>query len=149
MNITKEYASPKIGEVYLVGLYGSDHEQTGNRPCVVFQNNVGNRFSPNVIIIPLTSKLKKTNQPTHVFLEAAKTGLALDSMALCENPMCVSKLKLGRYITRLSDYYMKKIAIANILATSSISFIDNRDLEEIRNAAVALNSYSATRGDYV
>lgn len=140
---TNENPSPKIGEVYLVGLYGSDHEQTGTRPCVVFQNNVGNKFSPNVIIIPLTSKLKKPGQPTHVFLEASKTGLALDSMALCENPMCVSKLKLGRYITKLPDSYMEKIAIGNILATSSISFIDNCDLEKIREKAVALNSTAA------
>ena len=57
---------PRIGDVYYVEFTGVGSVQNGNRPAVVFQNNVGNRYSPNVAVLPMTSKLKKSNQPTHV-----------------------------------------------------------------------------------
>lgn len=77
---------PQIGEVYLMKFGGSGSEQSGWRPGVVFQNNMGNAYSPNIIALPLTSSLKKTNQPTHVIIKAADSGLRRDSMVLCENP---------------------------------------------------------------
>lgn len=57
--------TPQIGEVYLMKFSGSGSEQVGWRPGLVFQNNVGNSHSPNVIALPLTSSIKKTSQPTH------------------------------------------------------------------------------------
>lgn len=50
---------PQIGEVYLMKFGGSGSEQSGWRPGVVFQNNMGNAYSPNIIALPLTSSLKK------------------------------------------------------------------------------------------
>lgn len=82
---------PQIGEVYLMKFGGSGSEQSGWRPGVVFQNNMGNAYSPNIIALPLTSSLKKTNQPTHVIIKAADSGLRRDSMVLCENPERMSK----------------------------------------------------------
>ena len=61
--------TPQIGEVYLMKFSGSGSEQVGWRPGLVFQNNVGNSHSPNVIALPLTSSIKKTSQPTHVFVK--------------------------------------------------------------------------------
>lgn len=119
---------------------GSSSEQTGYRPGLVFQNNKGNMFSPNIIALPITSNLKNLNQPTHVVLKAAETGLALDSMVICENPQRMSKDKIGRFVTRLSDEYMAKIAEANLLATSAISYIDPDSLKRIWTVAVKLNS---------
>ena len=43
-------------------------EQSGIRPVLVIQNNVGNKYSPTLIITPLTSKAKKLAQPTHVII---------------------------------------------------------------------------------
>lgn len=44
-------------------------EQSGNRPAVVLQNDVGNFYSPTLIIATLTSKAaKKYTQPTHCLL---------------------------------------------------------------------------------
>lgn len=51
--------SPSIGEVYLMKFNGEGSEQSGVRLGVVFQNNVGNTNSPNIIALPLTSSLKK------------------------------------------------------------------------------------------
>lgn len=44
-------------------------EQSGNRPAVVLQNDVGNFYSPTLIVATLTSKAaKKYTQPTHCLL---------------------------------------------------------------------------------
>lgn len=119
---------PRIGEVYLMEFDGVGSEQRGWRPGVVFQNNIGNSFSPNIIALPLTSSLKKIGQPTHVVLDAEKTGLRMDSMVLCENPECISKDRVGNYITTIPKEYMKKIAEASLLATSAIIFLDRESL---------------------
>lgn len=123
MKSSNNTKNPKIGDIYLVYFDGSGNEQKGFRPGLVFQNNVGNEHSPNLIVLPLTSALKKTNQPTHVFIPK-EVGLRKDSMVLCENPKCMSKYKLGEYITTLPEEYMAQVAVGNILSSSAIAFID-------------------------
>lgn len=45
-------------------------EQTGIRPVLILQNDIGNKFSPTTIIAPITSKVKtKAKLPTHVFIK--------------------------------------------------------------------------------
>ena len=135
----KDNFTPKIGEVYLMKFSGTGSEQTGWRPGVIFQNNIGNKHSPNVIVLPITSVIKKSSQPTHVFLPAKETGLKLDSMVLCENPERMSKDKIGKYITTLSSDYMSKIAVADLLATSAISFVSLDILISVWERASKLN----------
>lgn len=118
---------PQIGDVYLMKFGGSGSEQSGWRPGVVFQNNVGNAHSPNIIALPLTSSIKKTNQPTHVIVKAADSGLRRDSMVLCENP-------------ELSEEYMKQVAEANLLATGAIAYLDIEALLAVWKKAAALNA---------
>lgn len=119
---------------------GNCNEQHGWRPGLVFQNNTGNMHSPNIIALPLTSALKKGHLPTHVMLPAGETGLVRDSMVLCENPERMSKERLGNYLTSLPKEYMSKIAIANLLATSAISYIDPEMLMSVWQKASALNT---------
>lgn len=131
---------PRIGDIYMMDFSGSDSEQHGWRPGLVFQNNTGNYYSPNIIALPLTSSIKKTNQPTHVVLYAADTGLRLNSMVLCENPQRMAKERIGQYITTLSDEYMRKVAVANLLATSAISYLDMNTLANAWRRASSLNA---------
>ena len=132
--------TPKIGDIYMMKFGGSANEQYGWRPGLVFQNNVGNTYSPNIIALPLTSVLKKANQPTHVVVRANDTGLKRDSMVLCENPERMSKERVGDYITTLSDAYMKQVAEASLLSSSVISFLDIELLVSVWKKAVALNA---------
>ena len=133
--------APQIGELYLVDFDGCGSEQKGKRPGLVFQNNTGNKYSPNIIVLPLTSSLKKSGQPTHVVIPAnEQTGLRKDSMVLCENPICVSKERLGSYLTTLPQDYMAQISVAYLLATSAISFIDPCLLTALWQKSVLLNS---------
>ncbi len=131
---------PQIGEVYMMNFSGTGSEQTGWRPGLVFQNNIGNIHSPNVIALPLTSSIKKVDQPTHVIIQTQDSGLYVDSMVLCENPERMSKSNIGQYITKLSDTYMQKIAVASLLATSAVSFLETETLIAVRDRAIALNS---------
>lgn len=140
MNSQNKEHTPQIGEIYMMRFGGSANEQTGWRPGLVFQNNVGNAHSPNIIALPLTSVIKKAKQPTHVVVKANNTGLKMDSMVLCENPERMSKERLGDYITTLSDEYMKEVAEASILSSSVISYLDIEVLVSIWKKAVALNS---------
>lgn len=131
---------PQIGDIYFMRFSGSESEQNGWRPGLVFQNNLGNTYSPNIIALPLTSSIKKSNQPTHVLLPSNDTGLIKDSMVLCENPERMSKNRMGAYITTLSEKYMSKVAVANLLASSAISFVDPDVLLSVWQEATALNA---------
>lgn len=131
---------PQIGDIYMVDFDGTGSVQSGIRPAIVFQNNTGNVCSPNLVVLPLTSRLKKISMPTHVIIRSKDSGLVKDSMALCENPQCISKDKLGRYITTLSDDYMKQIAAASIIASSAISFMDIDLIMKAWKTAIQLNA---------
>lgn len=131
-----------IGDIYTMRFDGCGSEQYGWRPGLVFQNNVGNEHSPNIIALPLTSAIKKMNQPTHVLILAIGTGLKTDSVVLCENPQIMSKSRIGRYITTLPDEYIAKVAVASLLASSAISFIDPDVLLSVWQQALSLNIQS-------
>ena len=121
---------------------GSGSEQNGWRPGLVFQNNIGNAYSPNIIALPLTSAIKKVNQPTHVFVPSEGTGLKRDSIVLCENPERMSKEKIGMYLTTLPDKYMGMVAAANLLASSAIAYLDPDILLALWQKAITLNAAS-------
>lgn len=137
-NVKKAIVTPRWGEVYNCLFEGTGSEQSGWRPAVIFQNNVGNAHSPNVIVLPLTTSLKRLDMPTHVIVRAEETGLRYDSMVICENPVCLSKKKLGDYITKLPNKYMTEIAIANLLATSALEPIDQASFQEIKMKSARL-----------
>ena len=132
--------SPLIGEVYYMKFEGVGNEQSGWRPGVVFQNNVGNRYSPNVVVLPFTSVRKKTNQTTHVLVDAKGSGMKADSMVLCENPQSIPKEMLGEYVTTLPEKYMKQVAAASLLANSAISYLDISMLVALMKKATKLNA---------
>lgn len=138
----------KIGEIYMMHFSGSGNEQKGLRPGLVFQNNTGNKHSPNIIALPLTSSIKKPNQPTHVVIRASERGLLRDSMVLCENPERVSKENIGHYIMTVDDSIMSEVAVASLLSSSALSYVDPSILTVIWEKAVRLNNIksSVTKG---
>lgn len=98
------------GDIYLADLgtpIGS--QQGGKRPVIIVQNDVANRFSPTVTVVPLTSKInKKTQQPTHCLLEKGN-GLCCASMVLAEQTDTVDKQQIIRYLGRASNLQMQAI----------------------------------------
>ena len=129
---------PRIGDVFMMEFYGQGSAQAGCRPGIILQNNIGNKKSPNVVAVPLTSSLKKMNQPTHVFLPKNGTGLKMDSVVLCESPMSVPKKNIGSYLVTIPNHYMRKIARAFLLEHPILCFLNEKDLFSIRQEAYSL-----------
>jgi len=101
------------GEVYFAQLspvQGS--EQGGIRPVLVVQNDVGNAHSPTTIVLAITSKVDKTNLPTHVALAAAESGLKRDSIVLAEQMRTIDKSRLKQKVADLPPRAMQQVATA-------------------------------------
>lgn len=79
-------------------------EQGGIRPVIIIQNDIGNKYSPTVIVLPITSEIKKVNLPTHCVLHRTiKNGLDVDSMILAEQIRVIDKSRLLDKIGYLDD----------------------------------------------
>ncbi len=98
------------GDIYFANLgFLPGSKQGGKRPVIVVQNDVGNRYSPTVTLVPLTTRIdKKKNMPTHYFIRKAK-GLKKPSMALAEQVGTYSKECIISYLGRLSKGQMRGI----------------------------------------
>ncbi len=107
----------KRGELYLADLspvLGS--EQGGTRPVLVIQNDIGNKYSPTIIISAITSKLFKAKLPTHISLESSCCGLSKDSVILLEQIRTIDKLRLKEKIGELPEYKMKEVDKALLIS---------------------------------
>lgn len=90
--------------------------QNGLRPCIIISNNRANKFSPNLTVIPLTSRTKKP-MPTHHTIEPSnKNGLRTTSTALGEQILTVSKQCIRKVIGTLDEVHVE--SINNILRAS-------------------------------
>ncbi len=86
-----------------------DSEQGQIRPALVIQNDIGNRFSPITIVVPITSDLSPKPYPTNVRVNAGECRLPKDSEILCGQIRAVSKSRLRRLLGAVSDEVMEKV----------------------------------------
>lgn len=105
--------SIKRGEIYMVELEEVEGSvQHGYRPVVIIQNNIGNKYSPTTIIVPITTKKdNKGYMPTHVRINQMKE-LDRNSKAICEQIRTISKDTLGKRIGSLNRRKMIEINVA-------------------------------------
>lgn len=87
-------------------------EQGGVRPVLVIQNDIGNKYSPTVIVAAITSQINKAKLPTHVELEALGYGITKDSVILLEQIRTIDKKRLKEKIGHVSDELMNQVDIA-------------------------------------
>lgn len=87
-------------------------EQGGVRPVLIIQNDIGNKYSPTVIIAAITSQINKAKLPTHVELEALKYGITKDSVILLEQIRTIDKRRLREKIGHLSEELMMQVDTA-------------------------------------
>lgn len=101
------------GDIYLCDLgQNVGSEQSGYRPVVVIQNNVGNKFSPTVVVSAITSNIKKVELPTHVKLSSKDCNLLEDSIILLEQIRTLDKRRLKTKIGNVGPDILKRIDIA-------------------------------------
>ncbi|AIZ36783.1 MULTISPECIES: type II toxin-antitoxin system PemK/MazF family toxin [Parvimonas] len=99
----------KRGDIFYADLspvVGS--EQGGVRPVLVVQNDIGNKYSPTVIIAAITSQMNKVKLPTHVEV-SAEFGLPKNSVVLLEQIRTIDKKRLREKVGFTDEFFMKKV----------------------------------------
>lgn len=113
----------KRGDVFFADLspvVGS--EQGGTRPVLILQNDIGNRFSPTVIVAAITAQIQKAKLPTHVEIDAKKYGFERNSVILLEQLRTIDKSRLTDRITQLDDELMEKVDVALEISLGLLKF---------------------------
>lgn len=113
----------KRGDIYYADLspvIGS--EQGGVRPVLIIQNDIGNRYSPTVIIAAITSQINKAKLPTHIEIIATDYGLPKDSVILLEQIRTIDKRRLEEKIGHIDDEMMEKVNDALMISLGLIDF---------------------------
>jgi mRNA interferase MazF len=100
----------KRGDIFYADLspvVGS--EQGGIRPVIIVQNDIGNKYSPTVIVAAITSQINKAKLPTHVEISSEDYGLNKDSVVLLEQIRTLDKRRLKEKIGHMTDIDMRKV----------------------------------------
>jgi mRNA interferase MazF len=106
----------KRGEIYFANLGDSNcnigSEQDGYRPVLIIQNDIGNHYSPTVIVACVTTKIYKANIPTHIKINSYDYGLTDDNLILCEQIKTIDKIRLRSKLTELSPFDLARVNAA-------------------------------------
>ena len=114
------------GDIYYADLRkGVGSEQEGYRPVVIIQNNVGNKYSPTVIVAAITSKAGvKPRLPTHYYING-EDGLEMPSIILLEQLRTIDKSRLDGYIGHLSKEHIAGMDHALAVSIDLIEQVPN------------------------
>lgn len=107
----------KRGDIFFADLspvIGS--EQGGTRPVLIIQNNLGNHFSPTVIVAAITAKIAKPKLPTHIAIRAVETGIERDSVILLEQIRTIDKSRLKERVCHLTPCIMEAVDLALLVS---------------------------------
>ena len=119
-------------------------EQGGLRPVLVVQNDMGNKYSPTVIVAAITSKLGKAKLPTHIDINMNDgrehtEGLAKDSVILLEQMRTVDKQRLREKMGHISPELMETVDRA-LLVSLGLAPRRSVDLSPRADDAVAAST---------
>ena len=103
----------KRGEIFFADLGQRqnlrDAIQRGKRPVVVVSNNMANKYSPAITIVPLTTK-NKHSLPTHVGFELPNNGKLVHNTALCEQVQTINVSQMYYKIDQLKEDVLNDIS---------------------------------------
>lgn len=104
------YSMVKRGEIYFANIGGGvGSEQQGERPVLILQNDIGNKFSPTTIVASITSIDKKSTLPVHYVLDKNISNLPNESTILLEQIRTIDKSRLLSKVSILPESTMNKI----------------------------------------
>ena len=100
----------KRGDIVLVDLEPVKGSKTGKiRPCVIIQNDIGNKFSSTTIVAIVTGQKEISKEyPTDVWVEKNKGGLNLDSIIQGDQIRTISKERIVKKLGHFEDEVMNK-----------------------------------------
>ena len=116
-------------QIYRSEMYYADlspvigSEQGGKRPVLIIQNNIGNLYSPTVIVAAMTGKVRrKAKLPTH-YIVNGYGGLGEDSIILLEQIRTIDKRRLKKYIGKLLPAEMESVEKCMIISLGLKQYI--------------------------
>ncbi|MFA7255357.1 MAG: type II toxin-antitoxin system PemK/MazF family toxin [Candidatus Omnitrophota bacterium] len=102
--------SIKRGDLFWVDLDPTrGSEQSGRRPVVVIQNDIGNEFAPTVIVAPMTTRNFSKEYPTNVSIPRAVSGLKENSTVLLSQIRTLDKKRVEKKIGHLPRIYLERV----------------------------------------
>ena len=107
----RSYRIPHRGEVWFadLGCHPGTSVQDGCRPVFIVSNNKGNRYASTIVVVPMTTRLKKCGLPSHVELrqeDLTKIDVNRpmeDSLLMAEQITTIGKLALCSYLGKVED----------------------------------------------
>jgi mRNA interferase MazF len=100
----------KRGEVWLADLNPTrGSEQAGVRPVIIFQNDLISQFTTTVIVIPLTTNLRRAALPMCLTIKQGEGGLAETSVALCYQIRVLDRTRLKRKLGELKQKNISRL----------------------------------------
>jgi mRNA interferase MazF len=80
-------------------------EQAGSRPVIIISRDAINQNSSVVVCIPCTNAANCSRiYPSQLLLRKGTGGLALDSVAMCEQVRAITKDRLGKHVGKLDPH---------------------------------------------
>ena len=97
------------GDIFTVDLEPVRGSEQGKvRPALIIQNDIGNQYSPTVIVAAITSG-KQIRFDVNVAVKSPEGGLTKDSIILLNQIRTIDKSRLGRYWGRLGTNTLAQV----------------------------------------
>ncbi len=97
------------GDIWTVDLEPAVGSEQGKaRPALIIQNDIGNQYSPVLIVAAITSG-ERARYDVQVEVKATDGGLHHDSLVLLNQIRTIDKRRVGRYCGRLSTETMQQV----------------------------------------
>lgn len=94
----------KKGDIVLINFDPSiGNEIKKTRPAVVIQNNIANKYSPLVTVVPCTSRIYKDRVFEHLLIKDSVNKLDFDSVVFVNQIMTFDKRRLIKVIGQVSS----------------------------------------------
>ncbi|MES1043535.1 type II toxin-antitoxin system PemK/MazF family toxin [Heyndrickxia oleronia] len=110
----------KRGEIYFfdLGIEKNTDVQAGIRPCLVISNNLGNKHSNTLIILPISIHTK-ANLPVHIKITENDLfyGKIKDSYIMCEQIRVIDKKSIIKFVGKLRMERLQHIKHTLLIST--------------------------------
>jgi len=101
------------GEIVIANLKPiKGSEQGGVRPVLIIQNDTLNKYSPTIIVAPITSKIYTKEYPTNVIINREDSKLKLNSTILLNQIRTIDKRRIVKKIGFIDNFIMNKVDMA-------------------------------------
>ncbi len=111
LNFNNRIKSERV-DIYLADLNASrGSEQAGIRPVIIVQRDTLDRFTTTVVVVPVTSNLRRAKIPGTIILPTGEGGLTQDSVVLCYQIVALDRERLIRKLSSLSADYVSRLQV--------------------------------------